>query len=148
MGQLYDVYGPAKHPERPVARERGALDDATVAALGSLSEALEVVEVARGLLYQFHRMSGTADLTLQEAVGKLRAAGHDALADEVEQVLVGRDVVPGRWTFQLVDAYDEHYWQAFRAAEAHVRDSLAGGTHHLLEAEMKRDEQGGASPSA
>ncbi len=32
------------------------LDDATVAALGKLSEALEVVEHARGYLYGFHRL--------------------------------------------------------------------------------------------
>jgi len=41
--------------------------DATVEALGRLSEALEAVEIARGRLYAFHRMSGTADRTLGEA---------------------------------------------------------------------------------
>ena len=44
-------------------RTRPDLDDATVEALGKLSEALEVVEHARGLLYGFHRLTGTADLT-------------------------------------------------------------------------------------
>jgi hypothetical protein len=63
-----------------------------VAALGKLSEALEVAEHARGLLYGFHRLCGTTDLTLQEAVGMLRDAGHAALADDIEQALVvGRD---------------------------------------------------------
>ena len=42
-----------------------------------LSEALEAVVVARGHLYAFHRLSGTADLTLGAAVERLRFAGHD-----------------------------------------------------------------------
>src|SRR5690242_21495733 len=50
--------------------------DATVEALGKLSEALEVVEDARGDLYAFHRKCGMANLTLGEAVRLLRDAGH------------------------------------------------------------------------
>jgi hypothetical protein len=131
----------AKHPERPVARNRPeGMTDETVAALGKLSEALEVVEQARGLLYNFHRISGTADLTLQEGVADLRKAGHEPLADEIERVLVGRDVIPGRWTFQIVEGYDSHYWEVFRTVEQRARDHL-GAPRHLVEAEMKTDEQ-------
>jgi hypothetical protein len=105
-GPLTERYGAAAHPERPVARQRppGA-SDATVDALGKLSEALEVAEQARGFLYGFHRLCGTADLTLQEAVSRLRDAGHADLAGDIgdiEHVLVGRDVIPGSWSFQLV----------------------------------------------
>lgn len=139
---LRTQFGSAKHPDRaPIHPRPHGMSDETVDALGSLSEALEVVENARGHLYEFHRMSGTADLTLQEAVAKLRAAGHAEIADQVDDVLVGRDVVPGRWTFQLVEGYDEQYWSVFRAVEQHVRDALAGGTPHLYEAEMKHNEQ-------
>jgi hypothetical protein len=142
MTSLEARFGSAKHPERPSARPRTAgLDDATVAALGKLSEAWEVVENARGHLYEFHRMSGMADLTLQEATKDLRAAGHADLADEIELVLVGRDVVPGHWTFELVEAYDAQYWTVFRAVEEEARNRFAGGVPHVYEAEMKRDEQ-------
>lgn len=135
-------FGSAKHPERPVAHPRpdGATDD-TVAAVGKLSAAFEVVENARGLFYGFHRMSGEADLALQEAVEALRSAGHDELAGEIEHVLVGRDVVPGFWTFQLVEAYDEQYFRVFRAVDELVRDRLADGRPHVFEAEMKHQEQ-------
>lgn len=135
-------YGSAKHPARPVAHHRpGGTTDATVDAVGTLSAAFEVVENARGLLYGFHRMSGEADLALQEAVSALRSAGHAGLADEIEQVLVGRDVVPGFWTFQLVEAYDEQYYRVFRAVDELVRDRLSGGRPHVYEAEMKHREQ-------
>jgi hypothetical protein len=141
-------YGSAKHPERPVVHPRPAgAGDAEVAATGKLSEALEAVEEARGLLYGFHRRSGTADRLLQEAVTELRVAGATALADQVEQVLVGRDVVPGCWTFQLVEAYDTQYWSVFRAVAEQVRAELTGGRPHVFEAEMKQREQAGADPS-
>jgi hypothetical protein len=139
-----DLYGIAKKPDRSVARQRpDGMSEETVAALGKVSEALEAVEHARGLLYNFHRLSGTADLTLQEGVAGLRAAGHLAVADEIERVLVGRDVIPGRWTFQIVEAYDAEYWQVFRATEQWARDQL-GAPRHLFEAEMKVDEQDSA----
>ena len=39
MAELVDRHGSAKHPERPVAKKRpDGLDDATVEALGKLSE--------------------------------------------------------------------------------------------------------------
>ncbi len=116
------------------------MSDDVVAALGKLSEALEAVEHARGLLYGFHRLCGTADLTLQEAVEKFRKAGLDDLADEIEQCLVGRDILDGRWSFQVVEAYDSQYWSVFRDVEQEVRKRM-GADQHILEAEMKHAEQ-------
>ncbi|SMH44826.1 hypothetical protein SAMN06295885_2446 [Rathayibacter oskolensis] len=117
------------------------LDDATVAALGKLSEALETVEHARGLLYGFHRLTGAADLALGEAVEAFRASGHDDLADELEVDLIGRNVIEGRWTFQIVEDYDDGYYRAFREHERSARESLAAGRRHLFESEMKEDRR-------
>jgi hypothetical protein len=113
-----------------------------VAALGRLSEALEVVERARGHLYEFHQLSGRADLKLQEATELLRDAGHPAVAEALNEHLVGRNVIDGRWTFQLVEDYDDTYWSVFRDMERNARNEVAGGLRHLFEAEMKRREQG------
>ena len=118
-------------------------DPATVEALGRISEALETVERARGHLYSFHHLSGSADLALQEGVAMLRAAGHDELAEEIDAGLVGRNVLPGRWTYQVVEEYDDRYWSVFREYENRVRQSLARGRRHLYEARMKDDEQAG-----
>ncbi len=116
-------------------------DDATVAALGTLSEALEVVEEARGHLYAFHRRCGTADLTLGEAVDQLREAGHPEIADRVEADLVGRNILAGRWSFQVVEEYDDGYYAAFRAHEQAAREELMAGRRHVFEAEMKDDRR-------
>lgn len=129
--------------DRPTPRHRrpdGVSDD-TVEALGKLSEALEAVEEARGSLYAFHRLSGHADLQAGEAADMLRDAGHAELADRIETELVGRNVIEGRWTFQLVEEYDEGYYATFRGLERDARDALVEGKPHLFEAEMKEDRR-------
>jgi hypothetical protein len=127
-------------------RTRPDLDDATVEALGKLSEALETVEHARGLLYGFHQLTGKADRLLQDAVTQLRDAGHTALADDLEEDLVGRNVIADRWTFQLVEDFDESYWSAFRGFDARARTELADGDRHVLEARMKQRERTAGHP--
>ncbi len=117
------------------------VDDLTVEALGDISEALEALEIARGHLYTFHRLSGTADLTLGRGVEKLRAAGHHQLADRFEKELVGRNVLEGRWTFQIVEEYDDGYYALFKTLERDARDALVGGRRHLYEAELKEDRR-------
>ena len=125
----------------PAHRRPEGVTDETVEALGKLSEALEAVEDARGHLYAFHRLCGTADLTLGEAVDQLRAAGHDEIAERVERELVGRNVLEGRWSFQIVEEYDDTYYSAFKQSEQGVRDELVEGRRHLYEAEMKEDRR-------
>ena len=121
--------------------QTGDGDDATVAAVGKLTEALETVERARGHLYSFHQLTGSADATLQEAVAGLRDAGHADLAEALEQDLVGRNVLQGRWTYQVVEEYDDAYWSVFREHEQRVRDALLAGRRHVHEAGMKEDER-------
>jgi hypothetical protein len=113
------------------------VDDATVEAVGRVTEALEWVERARGRLYDFHQLVGRADFLLGEAVDGLRAAGHASAAEDIERDLVGRNVLDGRWTFQVVEEFDRCYWAAFRAAEQRVRDDLLDGRPHVYEAELK-----------
>ena len=136
---------PEDSPDRSHVRPDG-LDDTTVEALGKIGEALEAVERGRGHLYSFHQLAGTADLTLQEGVRLLREAGHDALADEIATELVGRNVLPGRWTFQVVEEYDDTYWSVFREYEKRARDQLAGGRRHLYESERTERERSGGRP--
>lgn len=114
------------------------MDDATVEALSLLSQALEMTQRARGRLYDFHQLTGGADRLVGEAVRALRAAGHARQADLVERGLQGADVLPGMWTFQVVEAYDEGYHRRFTEVERSVRQALADGRDHIAEAEMKQ----------
>ncbi len=133
---MTDRERPAPEHTRP-----DGVDDATVEALGKLSEALEVVEHARGLLYGFHRLIGSADLAAGEAVEMLRAAGHVELADRLADELIGRNVAEGRWTFQVVEEFDDGYYGTFKDLEREARESLAEGRRHLYEAEMKESRR-------
>jgi len=108
---------------------------------GSMSEALETLERARGHLYSFHQLVGEADFSLDEVLEGLRAAGSSALADELERELVGRNVLEGRWTFQVVEEYDADYYRVFEAAERRVRDELMGGRRHVYEARLKEENR-------
>lgn len=126
-------------PEPVRASTTAARDvpEETAEAVGTLSEAFEYVERARGHLYSFHQLTGRADLLVGEAAEQLRAAGHDELADELETELVGRNVLDGRWTFQVVEEYDDTYYEFFRSLVDRSRQ-LTAGERHLHEARMKQ----------
>ncbi|MFE2630713.1 hypothetical protein ACFXDP_22710, partial [Streptomyces sp. NPDC059374] len=68
------------HDDAPATHDRirprpAGVDDKTVEALGALSKALETTERARGRLYDFHQLTGTADLQLGPAGGLRRGGG-------------------------------------------------------------------------
>lgn len=117
-------------------------------ATGKLSEALEWIERARGSLYEFHQKSGHADLLLGGAADDLEAAGHGGLADQLREELVGRNVVEGRWTFQIVEEYDDTYWSPVREFERMVRDELLAGaaTRVRVRDERTSPHQGSPTP--
>lgn len=112
--------------------------DAAVNAAGKMTEALETLERARGHLYSFHQLIGSADLLLDEVTEQLEAAGRPDLAQALREELIGRNVLPGRWTFQVVEEFDAGYWSAFRAHEQRLREQLTDGRSHVFEAEMKQ----------
>jgi hypothetical protein len=108
-----------------------------VAAAGRMTEALETLERARGHLFSFHQLIGSADLALDDVLEQLRAGGPSELADELERELLGRNVLEGRWTFQIIEEFEDGYYAVFRDFERRVRDALVDGRRHVYEAQMK-----------
>jgi hypothetical protein len=96
-------------------RRPPGVDDGTVEAVGVVSEALECLERASGRLYDFDQMVGHLDTKMGEA------------AELLEREVVGRNVLDGRWTFQVIAEFDDLYYEPLRAAERHVRDQLMDG---------------------
>lgn len=129
----------AKDSEHDV-RNEGPSDE-LVDAVGTLTEALETVERARGALYDFHQLIGSADLKLDAAVDGLRAAGQDQLADKVEHELIGRNVAPGKWTFEIIEDFNSTYYEFFKELEHKHRAELLGGRQHVHEARLKQRRQ-------
>ncbi|WP_103939891.1 hypothetical protein [Thermomonospora echinospora] len=120
-----------------IGPDGGEPDDATVTAVGRLSEALEMVERARGHLYSFHQLIGRADFAVEDAAELLTEAGHPGIADELLADIMGRNVLPGRWTYQVVEGFDDTYYEPFRRFERRVRNELVGGRRHPHEARLK-----------
>ncbi|MFD1939485.1 MULTISPECIES: hypothetical protein [Nonomuraea] len=125
----------------PEHRRPDGATDAVVEGLGRLSEALETTERARGHLYSFHQLTGTADRTLDDVVELLASAGHDEMARRIRTELLGREVLPGRWTFQIVEEYDDGYYRTFKELERQARTELLDGRRHVHEAEMRQRRQ-------
>ncbi|OBF55503.1 hypothetical protein A5756_12515 [Mycobacterium sp. 852002-53434_SCH5985345] len=121
--------------------------DAVAEAVGKVTEALETVERARGHLYSFHQLTGRADLQLDAAAAQLHELGHSDLAQHISRELIGRNVLPGRWTFQVVDDYDEGYYRCFREVERLVRSRLTDGRRHAYEARLKERRRTSGHPA-
>lgn len=124
---------------------RAGLDDGTVEAVGALTEALETVEVARGHLFAFHQLTGEADFKVERAIELFGKAGHQALADRLSRELLGRNVLPGRWTFQVIEDYEDTYYTPFRELEREGR-TLTQGLRHVHEADLKRQRRSAGEP--
>ncbi|MCU1393181.1 MAG: hypothetical protein JWM34_1609 [Ilumatobacteraceae bacterium] len=122
------------------------LPDEIVAAIGKASEALEHVERARGHLYAFHQLMGRADLQFGRAVELLRAAGLSDDADQLDRTVVGRNVLDGRWTFQVVDEFDVLYYETVCARVRDLETRHLSGERHVYERRMKEQRRSVGEP--
>jgi hypothetical protein len=126
-------------PDQPTPEHRRpeGVSDATVEAVGKLSAALDHVEDARGHLYAFHRLMGSAESTLEEATAMVRDAGHTDLADALDEQALGQNPLPGMWSFQMVEEFDDGFYARTKGLHQRALDDLVQGRRHVFEAEMK-----------
>lgn len=127
-------------PDEPHQRPPQA-SDSTVEAVGKLSEALEWIERARGRLYDVHQLVGRADFLFEDAADLLEKSGNGELAQFVRTDVIGCNVLPGRWTFQIVEEFDDGYYRTVTDAERRIRDALMDGKRHVYEAELKEQRR-------
>jgi hypothetical protein len=113
-------------------------DPDTVDAVGKATEALEYVERARGHLYAFHQLIGRADFLFEEAAHRLAALGHRDAAAMLWRNVVGRDVLEGRWTFEIVEHFDDDYYDTARAEVLRLEQELVAGRRHGHEEALRR----------
>jgi hypothetical protein len=96
-----------EHPEVDMSNHEPNREPGTVDAVGKATEGLEYIERARGHLYAFHQLVGRADFLFAESAERLAAAGHPDEAASLWRSVVGRDVLEGRWTFEIVERFDD-----------------------------------------
>jgi hypothetical protein len=137
---------PGGVPDDAHRRPDGASDE-LVEAMGKLSEALEWIERTRGRLFDFHQMIGRADFLFGDAADALLEAGCPDAAHLVRSEIVGRNVLDGRWTFQIVEEFERAYYGPVRAIEDQLRNELMDGKRHVYEAEMKERRRSSGHPA-
>lgn len=118
-------------------RRPEGVSDETVEAVGKLSAALDHIEDARGHIYAFHRLMGSAERTMEEATQLMRDAGHGEIADALDRDVLGGNPLPGMWSFQMVEAYDDGFYARAKGLHQRALDELLEGRRHVFEAEMK-----------
>ena len=136
---------PPPDPPAPARRPDGVSDE-LVEAVGKVSEALEYVERARGHLFSFHQLMGHADLVFGEAADQLDDAGRPDDAERLRAEVVVRNVLDGRWTFQIVEEFDDLYYRDVRDELRRLEREHMGGRPHVFESEMKERRRSRARP--
>jgi hypothetical protein len=114
-------------------------DAATIEAVHQLEVAVEWVERAWGALLDCHHQVGHGQLLMLGAARALAAAGHDGTAERLEREIAGLDVLPGRWTFRMVDEFREGFLEPVRRFEQDARERLVGGRRHRYEAALREE---------
>lgn len=128
-------------------RRPDGADDKTVEAVGKVSEALEYIHRVRGCFYELHQLTGQADFYFGDAAEMLREAGQVELAELLETEVIGRNLLPGRWTFQIMEEFDDTYYFPVVAAERRIRDDLMAGRRHVYESELKERRRSKGRPA-
>ncbi|UDY37468.1 hypothetical protein [Dermatobacter hominis] len=118
-------------------RRPDGVSDQIVEALGRASEGFEYLERARGHLYSMHQLIGRADLLFEEAADLLEECGAVTDARRLREDVVGRNVLDGRWTFQIVEEFDDLYYEPVRAEVRSLEERHVAGRRHVYESELK-----------
>lgn len=118
--------------------DASALTAAEKEALHDCRLAVEHVHRAYGYLLGFHHRIGHAMDAFAAAEGTLREAGHDDLADELRDRHLPAGPVDDRWTYELVESFEDGFLAAVASFDERIREDLSGGRRHVAEAEQKR----------
>ena len=114
------------------------VSDEVVEAIGKFSAALDHIEDARGHIYAFHRLMGSGESTLEEAYDLIKdVPGLEEYAEAMDRDVLGRNPLPGMWSFQMVEAYDDEFYAVIKGLHQRMLDELLDGKRHIFEAEMK-----------
>ncbi|RQH03416.1 hypothetical protein [Natrarchaeobius oligotrophus] len=121
--------------DRPVP----SLTDDECEALHEVELALEWLLRAQGSLLEFHHATGHGMDHLAEAESLLRDTGHDELANAVRCELLPHGVVDGdRWSYDVLEDFQETLLAETVSLEHRVRHELADGERHVRERRQER----------
>ncbi|TYL38185.1 hypothetical protein CV102_13370 [Natronococcus pandeyae] len=121
------------------AEPETTLSDAELEALHEVELGLEWLQRAQGNLLEFHHATGHGMDHLYEAEALLDAAGHEELADTIRTNLLPHGVVDGdRWSYDVLESFQETMLAETSSFERRVRRELADGQRHVRERRQER----------
>jgi len=124
------------------------LSEAELEALHRVELGVEWLHRAHGDLVEFHHKTGHAMDHLADAETLLRDAGHEALADALRDEYLPRGVIDeGRWSYDVLESYQEGFLADLTAFEERARADVADGHRHVNEREQERAWKERAEPS-
>jgi hypothetical protein len=117
-----------------------ALSDTECEALHEVELGLEWVQRAQGYLLEFHHATGHGMDHLSRAEELLRATGNDDLADAIRTELLPQGVVDeDRWSYDVLENFQNGLLAETRSLEGRVRRELADGERHVRERRQERE---------
>ncbi|WP_408957246.1 hypothetical protein [Natrinema sp. 74] len=120
--------------------ESTALSETECEALHEVELGLEWTQRAQGSLLEFHHATGHGMDHLYRAEELLRDAGHDDLADAIRADLLPHGVVDeDRWSYDVLENFQETLLSEVRSLERHVRREVADGERHVRERRQERE---------
>jgi hypothetical protein len=118
--------------EQLTEREREALHEVELG--------LECILRAQGHLVEFHHATGHGMDHLAAAEELFRDAGHDDLADRIRDRHLPVGVTDDdRWSYAVLEGFQEGMLADVEAFEEHARSSLADGQRHVTERRQERE---------
>lgn len=116
------------------------ISDEELEALHEVELGLEWLQRAQGCLIEFHHATGHGMDHLAEAEAVLEAAGRDDLADAIRNGLLPHGVVDrDRWSYDVLENFQETLLLETVALEQRVRQELADGQRHVRERQQERE---------
>jgi len=116
------------------------LTEGELAALHEVELGFEWLQRGQGCLLEFHHATGHGMDHLAEAELLLRDHGHEALADTIRDEVLPHGVVDDdRWSYDVVENFQETLLTETRALERRVRAELADGERHVRERRQERE---------
>lgn len=109
------------------------LSDTECDALHDCQLAIEYVHRAYGDLLDFHHNLGHAMDLFHDAEAKLRAAGHEELAETLCDDHLPAGVLEDRWSYEIVSEFRTNFLDEITDFETRAREELADGVNHLSE---------------
>ncbi|MFC7020162.1 MULTISPECIES: hypothetical protein [Haloarcula] len=114
------------------------LNDFEVDALHSVELGLEWLRRAHGNLIEFHHATGHAMDHLDDAEPVLRACGYDDLADRLRTDLLPSGAVDERWTYDLLETFEDGLLDDVQQFERQASEDIADGDSHVAERRQER----------